>query len=121
MNTCARSRIALHIILTVLFCAFAVAATSRSLSRTRLGFATQVDQVHRGLERHAFFEVSADGSRGWALSELLILSDRPLLPVTQEQSFQLVNTRQQNNWPMVFSPVYRHIPPSKAADSDLSA
>jgi|SRR5580700_7952087 hypothetical protein len=120
MNTRARSRILSHIILTVFLCALAVAATSRPLSRTRLGFAPQLNQVHQGLERHTFFEVSAGGPQAQALYDLLIRSDPSLMAATQEPGFLVVSVSQPN-WPIAFPPVYRHIPPSKSGDSDLSA
>ena len=121
MSTCTRSRILPHIILTVFFCALAVAVTTRPLSRTRLGLAPQLNQVHQGLERHTFFEVSAGGPRTQALYDRLIRSDLPLMTATQEQSFRIVSERQPDNWPSVFSQVCRHIPPSKSGDLDLSA
>jgi hypothetical protein len=121
MNTCARSRILSHIILTVFFCALAVAATTRPLSRTRLGRAPQLNQVHQGLERHTFFEVSAGSPHAQALYDLLIRSGVSLMAAAQAQSFRVVSARQPDNWPIAFSPVYRHIPPSKFGDSDLSA
>lgn len=121
MNTRARSRILSHFILTVLFCALAVAATTRPLSRTGLSLAPQLSQVHQGLERHTFFEVSAGGSHSQALYDLLIRSELFLIAATQEPGFRVVSARQPDNWPVLFSPVYRHIPQSKSGDSDLSA
>jgi hypothetical protein len=121
MNTRARSRILSHIILTVFFCALAVAATTRPLSRTGLSLAPQLNQVHQGLERHTFFEVSAGGPHTQALYDLLIRSGPSLMAATQEPGFPAPSARQPDNWPVVFSPVYRHIPPSKSGDSDLSA
>ena len=121
MNTRARSRILSHIILTVFLCALAVAATSRPLSRTRLGFAPQLNQVHQGLERHTFFEVSGGSPHALALYELLTRSDPSLIATTQEPGFPTLSARQPENWTIVFSAIHRHVPPPKSGDSDLSA
>lgn len=121
MNTRARSRILPHIILTMLVCALAVAATTRPLSRTRLGLAPQLNQIHQGLERHTYFEVAADGAHHHAVYDLLVRSNLPLIALAQQQSSKLVSTRQQDNWPVLFSPLYRHIPRADQGDPGLSA
>ncbi len=122
MNITARSRILPHMILTVFFCALAVAATTRPLSRVRLGVEPQLSQEHQGLERHTFFEVSAGGVYSQTLYDLLARTDLYLLAAeAQRQASRAVAFRQSANWPVVFSPVYRHIPPPRSGDSDPSA
>ena len=118
MNTGASSRTP-RIILAVCLCVLGVAAATRPLSPTRSALAPQLNQLHQGLERHIFFEVSAGGSHTPALYDLLIRRDLPLIAATQQQSFRIVSARQPDNWPIVFSLAYRHIPPSKSGDSDL--
>lgn len=122
MNITARSRILPHIILTVFFCALAVAATTRPLSGVRLGVGPQLSQEHRGLERHTFFEVSAGGVYGQTLYDLLARADLCLVAAeAQGQTSRAVAFCQPANWPVVFSRVYRHIPPPKSGESDPSA
>lgn len=121
MAITARSRILPHMILTVFFCALAMAAITCPLSRIRLSIAPQLGQVHQGLERHTYFEVSAGGPHSQALHDLLAGSGLPLMVLAQQRSFRRVSAHQLANWPIVFSPVYRHIPPSKSGDSEPSA
>jgi len=122
MNTRAASRILPRVILMVPFCVLAVAAVTGPLRRTRLELAPQLNQLHQELERHIVFEVSAGGSHTQTLYDLLIRRDLPLMVATQrQQRFRIVSARQPDNWPIVFSPVYRHIPPSKSSDSEFSS
>ena len=121
MNPRAYSRILSHIILTVFFCALAVAAVSRPLARTALSLTPQLNQVHQGLERHTFFEVSAGSPHTQALYDLLIRNDLTLMAAAEMPRFRVVSARQSDNWPVVFLPAYRHIPPAKSGDSDVSA
>jgi hypothetical protein len=121
MNIIPRSRILPHIILTVFFCALAVAATTYPLARMRLGGSPQLSPVHQQLERHTFFEVSAGGPQSQTLHVLVVGRVLPIMADRQEQFSRLHNIRQSPNWPIRFSPSYRHIPPSKSRDSDPSA
>jgi hypothetical protein len=121
MNITARSRILSHIILALFLCALAMAASTRPLSRTWLSGAPRLTQVHQGLERYTYFEVPGSGVHSQALYDLLVRSDLPLMAAAHAQSFHAVRAHQPVNWPIAFCSIYRHIPPSKSGDSDLSA
>ncbi len=72
--------------------------------------------------RHTFFEVSGGGAYSQTLYDLLARADLRLTAAQpQGQSSRAVSFCQPVNWPVEFSPVYRHIPPAKSGDSDPSA
>jgi hypothetical protein len=121
MNTASRYRSLSHLILAVFLCLLAVAATTRPLARTHLGSRATFSQLNPRLDRNTYFEVSASASHTHAIRNLLIHRDLSLVAIAQTQSFQTPVERQLDNWPVLFSPVYRHIPPSSLDDPYLSA
>jgi len=97
-----------------------MAAATYPLARVGMGRAPQLSPVHPQLERHTFFEVSAGGPQGQALLAALAGRVLPVMADNPQQSGRLHQVRQSPNWPILFSPSYRHTPPADPGDSDPS-
>lgn len=117
-----RNRTLSPVILTGFFCALTLAAAIRPLSRTQLGPGTQLSQMHQGLERHTFLEVSNAGFHSQPIYELLIRSALPPIDLARQRNLDVISARQPDNWPVVFSVIHRRVPPTDSGgDSSPSA
>jgi hypothetical protein len=120
MDAAARYRSLSHLILAVFLCLLAVVATTRPLGRAHLGTRPHLNELNPRLDRNTYFEVSTGASHTHAIHDLLIHRNLSLVAIAQTQSFQVPFRRQPDNWPILFSPVFRHIPPSNPDDPHLS-
>jgi hypothetical protein len=121
MNGAASLRIFLRVFLALFVFALTLATLTRPLNRAKFNFAPELGQLHQGLSRHTFLEVPAS-SPDVAPAFTFFATDHLRLPTNAyERTFEIGSARQPENWPIVFSGIYRHVPPSKPADPDPSA
>jgi hypothetical protein len=121
MNGAEPSHVPLRAILALFFLTLAVTVVAAPLSRAKFNFAPEVVRLHHGLTRHTYLEVAA-GSRDLASIHYSFLADHlRLIAQAHQPRLEVMAAGQPDNWPIVFSGIYRHIPPSKSGDSDPSA
>jgi hypothetical protein len=120
MANAAPSRIPLRLLCALFFLALTVAAVTRPLIRAKFNFAPDVVRLEQGITNHTYLEVGAATPDIAPVFCSLIANG--LQPVMQSDrpTLDCTNARQVDNWPTVFSAIYRHIPP-KSGDSDPGA
>jgi len=112
--------IVVRVFLALFVLALTVATLTKPLNRAKFNFAPDVGQLHQGLTRHTFLEVAAS-SPDIAAYTCFATDQVGLVRPAREHGFEVVSARQPDNWPIVFSGIYRHVPPSQSGDSEPSA
>jgi hypothetical protein len=121
MESPAASRFPVCLLWALFFLFLTAAALTRPLDRTKFNFSPDLAHLRQGITSHTFLEVTA-GSPDLTLAYKSFASD-DLQPVAQpdERNLEAASARQADNWPALFPSAYRHIPPSRSGDSDISA
>ncbi len=120
MANAAPARISLRIVFALFFLALTVAAVTRPLIRAKFNFAPDMVRMDQGITGHTYLEVGAT-TPDVAAVFCYVADDivRPTMRLDQP-TLEVAGGRQVDNWPIVFSGIYRRIP-SKTGDSDPSA
>jgi len=111
----------LRVFFTLCFLALMAATVTTPLSWARFNFAPDASQPHQEISRHTFFEVQPSIPDLAPTFNFSPSYDLLLITQAYEQKLESVGGSQPNNWPILFSRIYRQILPSKSDGSDPSA
>jgi hypothetical protein len=120
MANAASSRIPLRVLCALFLLALTVAAVTRPLTRAKFNFAPDVVRLDQGITRHTYLEVGAATPEIAPVFCSVVFHGFQPMMLLEHSTVDFVSSRQFGNWPIVFSEIYRHIPP-KRGDSDPSA
>ncbi|HTY54487.1 MAG TPA: hypothetical protein VMB26_04775 [Candidatus Binataceae bacterium] len=97
------------------------ATVTTPLSRARLNFSPNVNQLHEGISRHTVLEVTAGSFDFTPVCRSFVTDYLHQVTRAQQYDYQVARARQPDNWPIEFSRIYRRIPPLQSGDPELSA
>src|SRR5262249_7484235 len=121
MNGAGCSHIPLRAAFALFFLSLTMTVVPNPLSRAKFNFAPELLGTNHGVGRHTDLEVSA-GTRDLApIHYSFMADDLGPIALSHETRLELAIPGQPDNWPIVFTGIYRHIPPLKSGDPDPSA
>jgi hypothetical protein len=121
MNTAASFRACLRVFLALFVVALTVATLTRPLHRAKFNFAPEAGQAHQEISRHTYLEVSGSNPHIAAPDVHFISDDMRLIIRAHLRIPEPIIAHQPDNWPIVYSEIYRRLPPPTSGDSDPSA
>jgi hypothetical protein len=115
MNTAASFKACLRAFLALFVVALTVATLTRPLNRAKFNFAPEAGQAHQEISRHTYLEVTGSRPHIAAPDVHFISDDMRLIIQTHLRIPEPIIAHQPDNWPFVYSEIYRRLPPPTSA------